>query len=58
MQERDVIGQAQTGTLEKQRLFGIPLIGKMDPEDEAIPISGHHPTRELAIQVAEEIKIK
>ncbi len=54
MQERDVIGQAQTGT-GKTAAFGIPLIEKMDPEDETIQSLVITPTRELAIQVAEEL---
>jgi len=50
----DLIGQAQTGT-GKTAAFGIPLISKIDREDEKIRALIMAPTRELAIQVAEEI---
>ncbi|ASA20654.1 DEAD/DEAH box helicase [Paenibacillus donghaensis] len=50
----DLIGQAQTGT-GKTAAFGIPLISKIDREDEKILALIMTPTRELAIQVAEEI---
>ncbi|MCL6604334.1 MAG: DEAD/DEAH box helicase [Paenibacillus sp.] len=50
----DLIGQAQTGT-GKTAAFGIPLISKIDREDERILALIMAPTRELAIQVAEEI---
>lgn len=51
---RDIIGQAQTGT-GKTAAFGIPLIQKMKTEHRAIQGLVVTPTRELAIQVAEEI---
>lgn len=50
----DLIGQAQTGT-GKTAAFGIPLITKIEREDERILALIMAPTRELAIQVAEEI---
>ncbi|MBY0009009.1 DEAD/DEAH box helicase [Paenibacillus typhae] len=50
----DMIGQAQTGT-GKTAAFGIPLISKISREDEKITALVMTPTRELAIQVAEEI---
>ncbi|MFF2910472.1 DEAD/DEAH box helicase [Paenibacillus sp. NPDC057934] len=50
----DLIGQAQTGT-GKTAAFGIPLISKISREDEKILALVMTPTRELAIQVAEEI---
>ncbi len=50
----DMIGQAQTGT-GKTAAFGIPLISKIAREDEKILALIMTPTRELAIQVAEEI---
>jgi ATP-dependent RNA helicase DeaD len=54
LEGNDVIGQAQTGT-GKTAAFGIPLIEKIDvnsPRIQAIVIA---PTRELAIQVSEEL---
>jgi len=51
---RDMIGQAQTGT-GKTAAFGIPLIQQIDPSEEKIAALVMCPTRELAIQVAEEI---
>ncbi|MCM3340387.1 DEAD/DEAH box helicase [Paenibacillus sp. MER TA 81-3] len=54
MTGRDLIGQAQTGT-GKTAAFGIPLIQKIDPTDERVLALIMTPTRELAIQVAEEI---
>lgn len=55
MEGRDMIGQAQTGT-GKTAAFGIPLLQKIDPEDKKIQAIILLPTRELAIQVAEEIR--
>ena len=55
MSGRDVIGQAQTGT-GKTAAFGIPILQKVDPKlkkPQAIVLC---PTRELAIQVADEIR--
>jgi ATP-dependent RNA helicase DeaD len=51
----DVIGQAQTGT-GKTCAFGIPAIEMLDFSDERIQVLVLCPTRELAIQTAEEIK--
>ncbi|ATW26054.1 DEAD/DEAH box helicase [Candidatus Formimonas warabiya] len=50
----DVIGQAQTGT-GKTAAFGIPLVEKMDVDVEVVQGLIVAPTRELAIQVAEEL---
>ncbi|WP_314001666.1 DEAD/DEAH box helicase [uncultured Paenibacillus sp.] len=50
----DLIGQAQTGT-GKTAAFGIPLINKIPVSEERIVALIMTPTRELAIQVADEI---
>ncbi len=52
---RDVIGQAQTGT-GKTAAFGIPALEMADPELRRLQVVILCPTRELAIQVAEEMK--
>ncbi|HEU6435820.1 MAG TPA: DEAD/DEAH box helicase, partial [Nitratidesulfovibrio sp.] len=54
MEGRDVIGQAQTGT-GKTAAFGIPLLERVDPREKDIQGIILCPTRELAIQVAEEL---
>jgi ATP-dependent RNA helicase DeaD len=51
---RDVIGQAQTGT-GKTAAFGIPLLEGIDPRDRAPQALVLCPTRELTVQVADEI---
>ena len=50
----DVIGQAQTGT-GKTAAFGIPAIEKVDDQNKHIQALILTPTRELAIQISEEI---
>ncbi|TCN18012.1 ATP-dependent RNA helicase DeaD [Mesobacillus foraminis] len=50
----DLIGQAQTGT-GKTAAFGIPLIDKIDKEKNQIQGIIIAPTRELAVQVSEEL---
>ncbi|MDQ7096083.1 DEAD/DEAH box helicase [Desulfosporosinus sp. PR] len=50
----DVIGQAQTGT-GKTAAFGIPITEKVNSKFQAVQALIVTPTRELAIQVAEEI---
>lgn len=52
---KDIIGQAQTGT-GKTAAFGIPLLQKIDPKNKKLQAVVLCPTRELAIQVAEEIR--
>ncbi|WP_067730267.1 DEAD/DEAH box helicase [Oceanobacillus damuensis] len=54
MEGNDVIGQAQTGT-GKTAAFGIPMINKIDSKLKKIQGLVVAPTRELAIQVAEEL---
>lgn len=51
----DVIGQAQTGT-GKTAAFGIPILMKADPQSKKTQSVVLCPTRELAIQVADEIR--
>lgn len=51
---KDLIGQAQTGT-GKTAAFGIPMVERFDLEQEHIQGIVVTPTRELAIQVAEEL---
>lgn len=52
---RDIVGQAQTGT-GKTAAFGIPLLQKIDPKVKKLQAVALCPTRELAIQVADEIR--
>jgi ATP-dependent RNA helicase DeaD len=55
MEGLDIIGQAQTGT-GKTAAFGIPLLEKISPNKRALQAMVICPTRELAIQVSDEIK--
>lgn len=55
MEGLDIIGQAQTGT-GKTAAFGIPLLQKIDPKSKKLQAVALCPTRELAIQVAEEVR--
>ena len=55
MEGLDIIGQAQTGT-GKTAAFGIPLLQKIDPKNKKLQAIALCPTRELAIQVADEIR--
>lgn len=50
----DIVGQAQTGT-GKTAAFGIPILERVDARSKAPQALVLCPTRELAIQVAEEI---
>lgn len=52
--QKDLIGQAQTGT-GKTAAFGIPMIDKIDYTKDVIQGIVIAPTRELAIQVSEEL---
>ncbi len=51
---KDIIGQAQTGT-GKTASFGIPIIELIDDHLKKVQALVLCPTRELAIQVSEEI---
>jgi ATP-dependent RNA helicase DeaD len=55
LENHDIIGQAQTGT-GKTAAFGIPTVEKIDPADKNTQALILCPTRELAVQVAEEMK--
>ena len=55
MQGIDLIGQAQTGT-GKTAAFGIPVLEKIDVKSKGLQVLVLCPTRELAIQTAEEMR--
>lgn len=55
LEGKDVIGQAQTGT-GKTAAFGIATLERIDPQNRGLQAVILCPTRELAIQVAEELK--
>lgn len=55
LEGRDVIGQAQTGT-GKTAAFGIPIVEKVIPFEKVVQGLVLCPTRELAVQVTEELK--
>ncbi|MBI5774139.1 MAG: DEAD/DEAH box helicase, partial [Verrucomicrobia bacterium] len=54
MAGKDVVGQSQTGS-GKTAAFAIPAIEKTDPALRAVQVLILCPTRELAIQVSEEV---
>ncbi|MBO5408530.1 MAG: DEAD/DEAH box helicase [Clostridia bacterium] len=54
MQGRDLVAQAPTGT-GKTCAFGIPICEKIDSEEETVQCLVLCPTRELAVQTAEEL---
>jgi ATP-dependent RNA helicase DeaD len=54
LEGKDVIGQAQTGT-GKTAAFGIPMIERVDPQTKKVQGLVLVPTRELALQVAQNI---
>ncbi len=51
----DVIGQAQTGT-GKTAAFGLPLLEKIDPDNKNLQAIVLCPTRELAMQAAQDLR--
>ncbi|MFZ3059562.1 MAG: DEAD/DEAH box helicase [Candidatus Methanoperedens sp.] len=55
LEGKDVIGQAQTGT-GKTAAFGIATLERINPQNRGLQAVILCPTRELAIQVAEELK--
>ena len=54
MQGLDVVGQSQTGS-GKTAAFAIPAIEKVDPQQRVVQVLILCPTRELAVQVSEEV---
>ena len=55
LEGKDIIGQAQTGT-GKTAAFGIPLLQKVDPSNKHLQAVVLCPTRELAMQAADDIR--
>jgi ATP-dependent RNA helicase DeaD len=51
---KDLVVQSRTGT-GKTAAFGIPIVEKIDPERDAVQAVVLAPTRELALQVAQEV---
>ena len=54
MQGKDVVGQSQTGS-GKTAAFAVPAIEKVNVEQRATQVLILCPTRELAVQVSEEV---
>jgi ATP-dependent RNA helicase DeaD len=54
MTGKDIVGQSMTGS-GKTAAFGVPAVEKVDPNQKAVQVLILCPTRELAIQVSEEI---
>ena len=55
MEGRDVIAKAPTGT-GKTMAFGLPIIERINRESEAVQALILAPTRELAMQITEELR--
>jgi ATP-dependent RNA helicase DeaD len=56
LEGKDVIGQAQTGT-GKTAAFGVPMVERVDPTIQKVQGLVLVPTRELAVQDAENISL-
>jgi len=56
LESKDVIGQAQTGT-GKTAAFGVPMVERLNPEVRKVQGLILVPTRELAVQVADNMKL-
>jgi len=56
LEGKDVIGQAQTGT-GKTAAFGVPMVEKLNPELRKVQGLVLVPTRELAVQVAQNMSL-
>ena len=55
MEWKDVIAKAPTGT-GKTFAFGIPMVEHIDPESDAVQALVLAPTRELALQIQDELR--
>ena len=55
LEGKDLVGQAQTGT-GKTAAFGIPMAEILDPGERHVQSVVLTPTRELAVQVSEELR--
>ena len=55
MDWKDVIAKAPTGT-GKTFAFGIPMVEHIDPQDDTVQALVLAPTRELAIQIQDELR--
>jgi len=54
LSRRDVVGQSSTGS-GKTVAFAIPAVERVEPKKRAVQVLVLCPTRELAVQVAEEV---
>jgi len=52
---RDLVGQAETGS-GKTGAFGIPLVERLDPAQRVLQALVLVPTRELSVQVSDELR--
>jgi ATP-dependent RNA helicase DeaD len=52
---RDLVGQAQTGS-GKTGAYGIPLVERLDPQVKTLQALVLTPTRELAVQITDELR--
>ena len=55
MEWKDVVAKAPTGT-GKTLAFGIPMVEHIDPDSDAVQALVLAPTRELAIQIRDELR--
>lgn len=55
LEGHDLIGQSKTGT-GKTASYGLPIIEKIDPKDKRVQAIILCPTRELAVQVSDEMR--
>ncbi len=53
---QDMIGQAETGS-GKTGAYGIPIVERLDPSSQSLQALILVPTRELALQIADEIRV-